>query len=254
MVIGARQDSFAQSVRENATAIGLDPDAQRRHPRRAHRHLSLHRRAGRRHGARRERHGHLRAHHAGVPAPADGLHQPRRPRRDGDEPTRRVAAVADASTARLRFWPTPSPRSRRRSSGARARQAHRTQAEPHGGGAAEWREDRDGGPTRPTRRKSCSRRACSRSTSPSARRGSMPPTAAATRRSSPARTSTSRTPPAAVTPRRRRWPPALCAADRSRRRRGSPWGAGALACTSEKTIHPGMSWENINYILNKEEQ
>ena len=31
-------------------------------------------------------------------------------------------------------------------------------------------------------------------------------------------------------------------------------GAGALACTSEKTIHPGMSWENINYILNKEEQ
>ena len=30
-------------------------------------------------------------------------------------------------------------------------------------------------------------------------------------------------------------------------------GAGALACTSEETIHPGMSWENINYILNKEE-
>ena len=30
-------------------------------------------------------------------------------------------------------------------------------------------------------------------------------------------------------------------------------GAGALACTSEETIHPGMSWENINYILNKED-
>ena len=30
-------------------------------------------------------------------------------------------------------------------------------------------------------------------------------------------------------------------------------GAGALACTSEETIHSGMSWENINYILNKEE-
>ena len=30
-------------------------------------------------------------------------------------------------------------------------------------------------------------------------------------------------------------------------------GAGALACTSEETIHPGMSWENIDYILNKEE-
>ena len=30
-------------------------------------------------------------------------------------------------------------------------------------------------------------------------------------------------------------------------------GAGALACTSQETIHPGMSWENINYILNKEE-
>ena len=30
-------------------------------------------------------------------------------------------------------------------------------------------------------------------------------------------------------------------------------GAGALACTSEETIHPGMSWENIKYILNKEE-
>ena len=31
-------------------------------------------------------------------------------------------------------------------------------------------------------------------------------------------------------------------------------GAGALACTAETTIHPGMSWENIEYILNKEEQ
>ena len=31
-------------------------------------------------------------------------------------------------------------------------------------------------------------------------------------------------------------------------------GAGALACTSPETIHPGMSWENIEYILNKEEQ
>lgn len=30
-------------------------------------------------------------------------------------------------------------------------------------------------------------------------------------------------------------------------------GAGALACTSEETIHPGMSWENINYVLHKEE-
>ena len=30
-------------------------------------------------------------------------------------------------------------------------------------------------------------------------------------------------------------------------------GAGALACTAEETIHPGMSWENIQYILNKEE-
>ena len=30
-------------------------------------------------------------------------------------------------------------------------------------------------------------------------------------------------------------------------------GAGALACTSEETIHPGISWENINYILNKED-
>ena len=30
-------------------------------------------------------------------------------------------------------------------------------------------------------------------------------------------------------------------------------GAGALACTSPETIHPGMSWENIRYILNKEE-
>ena len=26
-------------------------------------------------------------------------------------------------------------------------------------------------------------------------------------------------------------------------------GAGALACTSGETIHPGMSWENISYIL-----
>ena len=31
-------------------------------------------------------------------------------------------------------------------------------------------------------------------------------------------------------------------------------GAGALACTAETTIHPGMSWENTEYILNKEEQ
>ena len=30
-------------------------------------------------------------------------------------------------------------------------------------------------------------------------------------------------------------------------------GAGALACTSSETIHPGMSWENIHYILHKEE-
>ena len=30
-------------------------------------------------------------------------------------------------------------------------------------------------------------------------------------------------------------------------------GAGALACTSPETIHPGMSWENIQYILDKEE-
>ena len=30
-------------------------------------------------------------------------------------------------------------------------------------------------------------------------------------------------------------------------------GAGALACTSPETIHPGMSWENIHYILHKEE-
>ena len=30
-------------------------------------------------------------------------------------------------------------------------------------------------------------------------------------------------------------------------------GAGALACTAETTIHPGMSWENIHYILHKEE-
>ena len=30
-------------------------------------------------------------------------------------------------------------------------------------------------------------------------------------------------------------------------------GAGALACTAETTIHPGMSWENIQYILDKEE-
>ena len=93
-------------------------------------------------------------------------------------------------------------------------------------------------PTRPTRRKSCSRRACSRSTSPSARRGSMPPTAAATRRSSPARTSTSRTPPAAVTPRRRRWPPALCAADRSRRRRGSPWARARSPAHRRKPSTP----------------
>ena len=31
-------------------------------------------------------------------------------------------------------------------------------------------------------------------------------------------------------------------------------GAGALACTAQETIHPGMSWENIRYILNKEAQ
>ena len=30
-------------------------------------------------------------------------------------------------------------------------------------------------------------------------------------------------------------------------------GAGALACTASETIHPGMSWENIRYILDKEE-
>ena len=30
-------------------------------------------------------------------------------------------------------------------------------------------------------------------------------------------------------------------------------GAGALACTAQETIHPGMSWENINYVLDKEE-
>ena len=30
-------------------------------------------------------------------------------------------------------------------------------------------------------------------------------------------------------------------------------GAGALACTSPETNHPGMSWENIQYILDKEE-
>ena len=30
-------------------------------------------------------------------------------------------------------------------------------------------------------------------------------------------------------------------------------GAGALACTAEETIHPGMSWENIQYILDKED-
>lgn len=28
-------------------------------------------------------------------------------------------------------------------------------------------------------------------------------------------------------------------------------GAGALACTAETTIHPGMSWESIEYVLNK---
>ena len=26
-------------------------------------------------------------------------------------------------------------------------------------------------------------------------------------------------------------------------------GAGALACTAAETIHPGMSWENVDYIL-----
>ena len=31
-------------------------------------------------------------------------------------------------------------------------------------------------------------------------------------------------------------------------------GAGALACTAQTTIPPGMSWENIEYILNKEDQ
>ena len=30
-------------------------------------------------------------------------------------------------------------------------------------------------------------------------------------------------------------------------------GAGALACTAGETIHPGMSWENISYILKKED-
>lgn len=29
-------------------------------------------------------------------------------------------------------------------------------------------------------------------------------------------------------------------------------GAGALACTAETTIHPGMSWENIQYILDQQ--
>ena len=27
-------------------------------------------------------------------------------------------------------------------------------------------------------------------------------------------------------------------------------GAGALACTAAETIHPGMSWESIEYIVN----
>ena len=27
-------------------------------------------------------------------------------------------------------------------------------------------------------------------------------------------------------------------------------GAGALACTASETIHPGMSWESIEYIVN----
>lgn len=121
---GARAGQLCPECARECDGHRPRPDAQRRHPRRAHRHLSLHRRAGRRHGARRERHGHLRAHHAGVPAPADGLHQPRRPRRDGDEPTRRVAAVAVPA---LRGSDSGRPRLHDQGAEARcrARQAHR---------------------------------------------------------------------------------------------------------------------------------
>ena len=44
MVTVLGQDSFAQSVRENAAAIGLDLTHSAVHPRRAHRHLPVHRR------------------------------------------------------------------------------------------------------------------------------------------------------------------------------------------------------------------
>ena len=113
MVTVLGQDSFAQSVRENAADIGLDLTHSAGDPRRAHRHVPVHRRLRRRHGAGGERHGHLRAHHAGVPAPAAGFHQPRRSGGGGDEPAGGVAAMAVPSTVLRPSWPTRCPPSRR---------------------------------------------------------------------------------------------------------------------------------------------
>lgn len=138
MVTVLGQDSFAQSVRENAAAIGLDlthsaviPDG------RTGTYLFIDDSDGDMALAVND-HVHLRPHDAGLPAPASGLHQPRRPGGGRDEPAGGVAALAVPALHRT---PAGRPGLHHQSpqAAAGAGPSDSPEAQPHGGGAAQRR-------------------------------------------------------------------------------------------------------------------